>query len=58
MTIEDALFALADAVIGYWSEHGDVDRYMSEEKFNQALDACKKANPERYAKEIAPFTGE
>ena len=55
MNIEDTAFVLADAVVGYYSEHGNIDRYMTEEKFEAFLDDLQKANPERFQKEIAPF---
>ena len=53
--MEDAAFALADALLGYASEHGSVERYITQPKFDAALLALKKANPERYEKEIQPF---
>lgn len=53
--MEDLAFVLADALLGYASEHGSVDRYISQQKFDAVLMELKKANPERYEKEIQPF---
>jgi hypothetical protein len=55
METEDALFKMADALIGYWSEHGSVSLYMSDEDWMACLDACKNANKARYEKELACF---
>ena len=55
MNIEDTAFVLADAVLGYYSEHGRCLGLLTEEKFEAVLDDLQKANPERFQKEIAPF---
>ena len=55
MNTEDALFKAADALIGIWSERGDLDRYISDKDFDKVLNACKEANEERYRKEIMIF---
>ena len=55
MDMEDALFKAADALIGIWSERGNLDRYISNEDFDKILNACKDANEERYRKEIMIF---
>ena len=52
MSQEDAMFKMADALLGVWSETGETDRYISDEDFDKCLLACKKVNPERYKKEI------
>jgi hypothetical protein len=53
--MEQIAFLFADALLGYASEHGSVDRYISQEKFNAALVELKRMNPERFAKEIKPL---
>ena len=55
MNMEDTAFVLADAVLGYYSEHGRCLGLLTEEKFEAVLDDLQKANPERFQKEIAPF---
>ena len=51
---ETALFALAVAMTGYWSEVGSIARYMSVQEYQKAIRVCKETNPARYEKELAP----
>lgn len=55
MTQEDALFKMADALIGVMSESWTLSRYISDEDFDECLDACKEANKKRYVKEIVIY---
>jgi hypothetical protein len=52
MSTEDAMFAMADALLGVMSEHGSIDRYMDDKVFIECMVACKKLNSKRYVKDI------
>ena len=55
MSEEDAMFKMADALMGVLMETGNIDRYISKEDFDACMDTCRETNPERYDKEIAIF---
>ena len=55
MTTEDALFSMADALIGLLSERGSTHPYISDEKFSSCLNAANAANPERFKKELSIY---
>jgi hypothetical protein len=53
--IEESFFVLAIGMIGYYSEHGSVDRYVDDTKFAKSLSVAQTLNPTRFEKEIEPF---
>ena len=55
MTTEDALFKTVDALMGVWSETGDVSRYITDKDFGACIDACKELNKKRYEEEILVY---
>ena len=52
MSTEDALFKAVDALLGIVMETDYVSRYISDNDFNECIDACKALNKKRYEEEI------
>ena len=52
LTLKEASFKLADALMGMYQEQGTVSRYMEDEEFEKCLQTLKALDPNKFKEEI------